>query len=60
MITSEFFADGRVIPRGESYDILGLSDEETLVELGNGYYAVAESFTKEKMNKLSKIRRNAF
>ena len=60
LITSEFFADGRVIPRGESYDILGLSNEETLVELGNGYYAVAESFNREKMDRLSKIRRNAF
>lgn len=60
LINSTHYADGRIIPRGESYDFLGLESNESLVSLGEGYYVVLENFDNEKKAKLSKIRTNAF
>ena len=53
-------ADGRVLPRGEANNLLQMKDDETLLSLGEGYYAIVDQLTVDKKEKLSKIRTNAF
>ena len=60
LYTHDHYADGRVVAKGESYDLLGLSDNETLISLGEGYFAAVEGFNSEDRSKLSELRRNSF
>lgn len=60
IIAYDHYADGRVIPRSESYTVLGLSDNQELLDLGNGYFTAIEKFNKDDRTKLRAVRENAF
>ena len=48
------------LPRSEAHVVLGLSENESLISLGSGYYASVETLNEEKRNMISKIRSRAF
>lgn len=60
LVNEKHYADGRIVPRGESYNVLGLEENESLVSIGEGYYAILENFDKEKRKDLTRMRASAF
>lgn len=60
LLTNDYYSDGRVVPKGEAYDALGLGEHSQLISLGEGYYTTVETMDRDKKKRLSALRENAF
>ena len=60
LYTSDFTATGQVVPKGESYNLLGLNDDQKLVSLGEGYFTILDKLNEDKKSKLRALRESAF
>lgn len=59
-IVEGFSRDTRIVTRSESFDELGIKENESLIALGKGFYKKVERLDKDQLNKLKTIRHNAF
>lgn len=50
----------RIIPRAESFDNIGIKENETVYSLGEGYYTVINQLKDEEIDNINKIRNSSF
>jgi hypothetical protein len=60
LFTMDYDYTGRTVPKGESYNLLDVKDNETLVSLGEGYFTKVSKIDKDQRSKLKAFRENAF